>query len=165
MSDICILCRKNIVTINEKHRVEGRGAFKILSEIESLPFPVEKASPFVCVVCMNKLKKQRNLIRQVSEIEQYYKAIHNINTQSSTLIVSDVVLDDPGVKIQCSNNTEPLSDVRTATPPPYTCSLPSRVSRVPDINTVHSGHCRPFSPVSSLENLQRQPVSRLKYNG
>ena len=135
---------KNIVKINEKHRVEGRGAFKILPEIESLPFPVEKASPFVCVVCVNKLKKRRNLIRQVSEIEQYYKAIHNINTQSSTLKrVSDVVLDDPGVKIQRSNNTEPLSDVRTATPPPYTCSSPSRVSRVPDINTAQW----PLSPI------------------
>ena len=72
---------ENIVKINEKHRVEGRGAFKILPEIESLPFPVERASPFACVVCVNKLKKRRNLIRQVSEIEQYYKAIHNINTK------------------------------------------------------------------------------------
>ena len=105
MSDICILCTKYIVKINEKHRVEGRGAFKILPEIESLPFPVEKKRPFVCVVCVNKLKKRRNLIRQVSEIEQYYK--------------------DPGIKIQL--NTEPLSSVRTATPPPYTCSSPSRV--------------------------------------
>ena len=130
--------------INEKHRVEGRGAFKILPGIESLPFPVEKASPFVCVVCVNKLKKRRNLIRQVSEKEQNYKAIHNINTQLSTLKrVSDVVLDDPGIKIQRSNNTEPLSGIRTATLLPYTCSSPSRVSRVPDINTAQW----PLSPI------------------
>lgn len=97
MSDICILCRKYIVKINEKHRVEGRGAFKILPQIESLPFPVERASPFICVVCVNKLKKRRNLIRQVNEIEQYYKDIHNINTQSSLKRVSNVLLDEPGV--------------------------------------------------------------------
>lgn len=143
MSDICILCRKFTVKINEKHRVEGRGAFKILPEIESLPFPVERASPFICVVCVNKLKKRRNLIRQVNEIEQYYKAIHNISTKSSLKRINDVVLDDPGVKIQRSNNSESLSNVPAATPTTYTCSSPSRVSRVPDINTTQW----PLSPI------------------
>ncbi len=47
-----------IVKINEKHRVKGKGAFKVLPELESFSFQIERASNFICGGCLKKLKNE-----------------------------------------------------------------------------------------------------------
>lgn len=116
MSDICILCLNVIVKINEKHRVKGKGAFKVIPELESFSFKVERVSPFICAGCVKKLKKRRNLITQIECINEFYCTIQTKSTCSSSSLLkrtSDISLDSVGIKIHCGNEGERLPSTST----------------------------------------------------
>ncbi len=138
MSDICILCLNVIVKINEKHRVEGKGAFKVIPELESFSFKVERVSPFICAGCVKKLKKRRNLITQIECIDEFYRTIQTKSTCSSSSSLkrtSDISLDSVGIKIHCGNEGErsPSRSTETIERPSSSsrCSSPVRPDNIP----------------------------------
>lgn len=147
MSDICILCLRGILKVNEKYRVEGKGDFKVLPELESLPYNVERSSPFICKVCVNTLKKRRNLIKQVDSINESYRQIHNKSTSASTISLkrtSDLNLQSISVKIHRGDHGERSPNIGETCAPP-SCSSPSKTG--PSSSTVVPQW--PFSPIQS----------------
>ena len=132
MSDISILCLKAILKVNEKHRVQGKGTFKVLPELESLSFHVERTSVFVCTVCVNKLKKvkkRRNLIKQVDSIEDFYRDIHNKqNSVCTTTLkrISVANIETVSAKTQRGDHGERSPNITEEAHAPPSCSSPSR---------------------------------------
>ncbi|CAB3986286.1 Hypothetical predicted protein, partial [Paramuricea clavata] len=162
MSDICILCLNVIVKINEKHRVEGKGAFKVIPELESFSFKVERVSPFICAGCVKKLKKRRNLITQIECIDEFYRTIQTKSTCSSSSSLkrtSDISLDSVGIKIHCGNEGErsPSTSTETIERPSSSsrCSSPVRPDNIPPQ--------WPVSPIKHRENSEEGPKSTNVY--
>ena len=155
MTDICLLCLSVIVKINEKHRVEGKGAFKVIPELESFPFKVDRVSPFVCSGCVKKLKKRRNLITQIESIDEFYRYIQDKSSHSLKR-TSDISLDSAGIKIHRGNEGERSPSTSTEASKQQSsiprCSSPVRSNHSSD-NTP------PPLPVSPIKSREESPKS------
>ena len=141
MTDIYLLCLNIIVKINEKHRVEGKGAFKVIPELESFPFKVDRVSPFVCSGCVKKLKKRRNLITQIESIDEFYRYIQDKSSHSLKR-TSDISLDSAGIKIHHGNEGEGSPSTSTETSKQQS-SIPRCSSPVRSDHRLHSSDSTP----------------------
>ena len=65
-----MLCFSPIVNHNDKNLVQGRGQFKVFEEISSLQFVVHCTSPYICKLCVSKLRKQRGLHDNLKKIDE-----------------------------------------------------------------------------------------------
>jgi hypothetical protein len=103
----CNLCFRKIEKDYERFLVEGRGKFDVLSELKSLEFNVTRRSRFICRGCLQKLKKRRGLLTQLSDINSCLNSLHNANKDSHPQLkrsasASDI-LDDNVAKKICDN--------------------------------------------------------------
>lgn len=165
MSDICLLCLLKIVKITEKHRVEGKGTFKVIPELESFSFQVERVSDFVCASCVKKLKKRRNLIKQVESIDAFYADIHSkaLPSSSSSLKRASETCSDTygvGVKVHRGIEGERLPSIRTEPPTEPTCSSPIRPAININNNPFSNANPQwPVSPIQPRKETQSSAVS------
>ena len=59
--------------------MEGRGKYDILSELKSIEFNVTRTSRYICRGCIQKLKKRRELLTQLGDMNSSLKSLHNAN--------------------------------------------------------------------------------------
>ena len=69
MSD-CVLCFSPSVNHNNKHFIQVRGQFKVFKEISSLQFVVHCPSPYICKLCVAKLRKRRGIQDNLKKIDE-----------------------------------------------------------------------------------------------
>ena len=72
----CVLCFRQINSHNERYLIHGKGKFDVFQELQRLPFDVKCASSFICKECVNKLKKRKNLISQLTDIDCSLEKVH-----------------------------------------------------------------------------------------
>ena len=65
----CNLCLKEVKDEHKSYLVDRRGQFNVLSELKRLDFNMANTSRYVCRVCIYKLKKRRELITQLLNLE------------------------------------------------------------------------------------------------
>ena len=109
--------------------MQGKGTFKVLPAIESLSFHAERTSAFVYTVCVNKLKRRRNLIKQVDSIEDFYRDIHNKqNSVCTTTLkrISVANIETVSAKTQRGDHGERSPNITEEAHAPPSCSSPSR---------------------------------------
>lgn len=75
MSQECVLCREPFRRERDKYLVKGKSKLNLLFELESLPFSLNSTSPFICRDCVQKLKKRRNWIDHLIEIDTQLASI------------------------------------------------------------------------------------------
>ena len=67
---ICILCFESLVRPCDRNFVDGRGAFKVLDELNDLPFVVRIDFKYICKHCLGMLKKRNALKKSVEQRDE-----------------------------------------------------------------------------------------------
>ena len=67
---ICILCFESLVRPCDRNFVDGRGAFKVLDELNDLPFVVRIDFKHICKHCLGMLKKRNALKKSVEQLDE-----------------------------------------------------------------------------------------------
>ena len=67
---VCILCFMVLEKLNERNLVDGKAEFKVVSELEDLPFVVRReTSKYICKKCLNTFKKRQSLKQKLKELD------------------------------------------------------------------------------------------------
>lgn len=72
---VCVLCRGDILKKGDKNLLEGRTEFSPQSEIVSLDFSIEFNSSYICRSFLVKLRKRRELISHLREVNDSLRQI------------------------------------------------------------------------------------------
>lgn len=78
----CNLCFKTIPNTYDKFLISGKAKFNISTELKSLS--IERKSEHICRTCFTKLKKRRQLLKEIQDIEDLFKTNGNGLTTEST---------------------------------------------------------------------------------
>ena len=65
-----------ILKHNDKNLVDGKGAFKVKEEFDTLEFTVHSKSAYICISCVEKLKKRRGVINNLRNVEVNLYDLH-----------------------------------------------------------------------------------------
>ena len=79
---VCVLCRGDILKKGDKNLLEGRTELSPKSEIVSLDFSIEFNSSYICRSFLVKLRKRRELISHLREVND---SLHQIFWKSSSV--------------------------------------------------------------------------------
>ena len=156
----CNLCLKEVKDEHKRYLVDGKGQFNVLSELKSLDFNVANSSPYICRMCVDKLKKRRGLITQLLNLEGELKLLHQVHSSNIHQ------LKRPGsndVSTETSNAKKRRESTAENQPP---TSSPVRQSALPlhwPISPVpqrQQNDCRATGRMPVSTDLPRQPAAQ-----
>lgn len=151
----CVLCLREINNHADRYLVHGKGKFDVYQELQRLPFDLKSStSVYICKECVNKLKKRKNLISQLQELDCSLEKKHFCHRT------------EPGQKGSASENNEafetPQKLLRLATTATSYSEGLEIVQNVHDVQTSTpskksaSSETWPVSPVGKQKNCQRR---------
>ena len=168
MSDLCALCHELFSRPKDKYLIQGRSKENLPFELESLPFTVDlTSSKHLCRRCVNVLKKRRNLIQQVCDIEKSLKTRHtgvsntvdsNGHGNSSTNACERKRLNTETLPLSVSHSATAINNDLPSSAPVFSQSTPKKdpsQSSSQSIRTsVLSVPLSPILPSKKLENTE-----------
>lgn len=139
-SPSCNLCLRAIQNTHDRFLISGKGKFNISFELKSLS--IERNSDYICRACFRKLKKRRQLLEELQNIEDLFKLTGNQPTA------------------QQSPRKRQSNEVNVGTPPKRPRENPPSRSEVFTSTPVKSRQLQcPLSPVENQENTTKPKQS------